>query len=165
MQNEIRFQRLGGSCQLLLEDTSDLRHVTELNDAHWIMTSVRTDSILCDKDFLHFLDSDGNGRIRVDEVKEAIRWMLRLFITPEHIMDGSDELALSSISEQNPEGRDICRTVRDLRPEEDHFRCVAERGRDHSAGTGAERSGCGLHPSDHAYGWQTGGPVRDGRCQ
>lgn len=112
MQNEIRFQRLGGSCQLLLEDTSDLRHVTELNDAHWIMTSVRTDSILCDKDFLHFLDSDGNGRIRVDEVKEAIRWMLRLFITPEHIMDGSDELALSSISEQNPEGRDICRTVR-----------------------------------------------------
>ena len=92
MQNEVRFQRLGGACQLVLKEADDLRNAAQLDAAHWIMTSVRTDSLLANKDFLAFLDADSNGRIRVDEVKAALNWMLSVLSDLSGVCKRSDVL-------------------------------------------------------------------------
>ncbi|MBR2428149.1 MAG: hypothetical protein IKB16_15555 [Lentisphaeria bacterium] len=112
MQNEVRFQRLGGSCQLVLENAEDFRNAAQLDAAHWIMTSVRTDSLLANKDFLAFLDADSNGRIRVDEVKAALNWMLSVLSDLSGVCKRSDVLYLNSLNENHPDGMNIARTVR-----------------------------------------------------
>lgn len=112
MQNEVRFQRLGGACQLVLKEADDLRNAAQLDAAHWIMTSVRTDSLLANKDFLAFLDADSNGRIRVDEVKAALNWMLSVLSDLSGVCKRSDVLYLNSLNENNPDGKNISRTIR-----------------------------------------------------
>ena len=110
--NSVRFQKLGGACQLVLENAEDLRNAAQLNAAHWVVTSVRTDSLFANKDFLAFLDADSNGRIRVDEVKNALNWMLSVLKNLSGVCSRSDVLCLDSINEDHPEGNKIGRTIR-----------------------------------------------------
>ena len=110
--SNIRFQRLGGSFQLLVERPSDLTFIPEMNDALWAMTSARTNAFRADPDFLSMLDTDGNGRIRVNEVKEAVRWMISVLIDYDGVMKGSDTLRLSAVNRNHPDGREIIRTIR-----------------------------------------------------
>ncbi|MBO4492201.1 MAG: hypothetical protein J5944_12690 [Lentisphaeria bacterium] len=110
--SDIRFQRLGGSFQLLVEKPSDLTFIPDLNDALWAMTSARCGAFRSDPDFLAMLDSDKNGRIRVNEVKEAVRWMTSLLTDFDGVMKGADTLRLNAVNRNNPEGREIIRTIR-----------------------------------------------------
>ena len=111
-KNNIRFQRLGGSYQLLVERPSDLTFIPEMNDALWAMTSARCGAFRCDPDFLSMVDTDGNGRIRVNEVKEAVRWMISVLTEFDGVMNGSDTLRLSAVNRNHPDGREIIRTIR-----------------------------------------------------
>ncbi len=108
----MKFRRLGGSFQLVIENSEDIARVPELDPAHWAMTSIRIDSMVCDKEFLTLMDSDRNGKIRTDEVKNAIRWMLSLLKDRSGIDSGSAELKLSAIDDSLPEGREILETMR-----------------------------------------------------
>lgn len=108
----MKFRRLGGSFQLVIENSEDIARVPELDPAHWAMTSIRIDSMVCDREFLTFMDSDRNGKIRTDEVKNAIRWMLSLLKDRSGIDSGSAELKLSAVNDSLPEGREILETMR-----------------------------------------------------
>lgn len=112
MNNKISFQRLGGACQLTLEKAEDLRFILELNDALWAMTSADVKAFIADKSFLQHLDADSNGRIRVDDVKSALRWMLSLLRNLDGVIRGSDTLELADVNTAEPEGQEICRTAR-----------------------------------------------------
>ena len=112
MNKSVRFQKLGGTCQLVLENADDLRNAAQLNAAHWIVTSVSTESLFANKEFLAYLDADSNGRIRVDEVKNALNWMLDVLKDLSGVCTQSDVLYLDSINEENPDGNKIGRTIR-----------------------------------------------------
>ena len=112
MNKAVRFQKLGGTCQLVLENADDLRNAAQLNAAHWIVTSVSTESLFANKEFLAFLDADSNGRIRVDEVKNALNWMLGVLKDLSGVCTQSDVLYLDAINEDNPDGNKISRTIR-----------------------------------------------------
>lgn len=98
---KMRFTRLGGAPQLEITSFEDLREVLALDDALWALNSISVDSLRADRRLLQYIDSDGNGRIRTDEVKNAIRFLL------EHLSDGtgvtekSDTLVFSHLNKEN----------------------------------------------------------------
>ena len=72
------FERVGDSWQIAVRTADDLSHVKDLDAALWAMTSLPIDSISCDPEFLAFMDDDNNGKIRVDEARRAITWLLNI---------------------------------------------------------------------------------------
>ena len=76
---KIQFEKVGGSLQPIVKTAADMEKLLELSPAFWAITSVSLDAISMDPVFLKFIDSDSNGKIRVDEVKAAIRWILGRF--------------------------------------------------------------------------------------
>ena len=68
------FRSYGGVAQLHLRDASDLEAIEVLDEARWAATSVPTVQFNCDPGFLRFLDADGDGRVRLHDVREAQRW-------------------------------------------------------------------------------------------
>ncbi len=109
-EKKMRFQRLGGTCQLAIAGEKDFANIPELKDPLWAMTSAKTEAFLCDKDFLACLDADANGRIRVDEVKRQVKWQLSLLKDLSRTMKGSDVLDLNAINRETPEGEEIYQT-------------------------------------------------------
>jgi len=101
---KIIFRNYGGSYQLSIEKGEDLLNVLKLDEAHWAATSVPIEILNCDKKFLEYLDSDRNKRIRTDEVKKGISYILSHLKNPA-IIDGNDELNLSDLNTETESGK------------------------------------------------------------
>lgn len=74
--NDMKFARHGKAYQLVVATDRDLPHVLALDDSHWAATSAPVNAFKCDPQLLAYLDSDKNGRIRTDEIRDAVSWCL-----------------------------------------------------------------------------------------
>jgi hypothetical protein len=92
------FDRFAGSRQMRIRTVEDLLRIRNLPETHWVATACPKSAIACDPQFLRFLDEDGNERIRVREVIEAINWLCRMLRDPSGAVPGSDVLVLERLS-------------------------------------------------------------------
>ena len=102
-----RFQRVGGSLQLQLKSASDIKKVPELDEAFWAVTGIEVDALRFDRKFLNFVDSDSNGTIRTDEVKEALDFLIRNMKDLSGTVAASPVLSLDGINSDTAEGAAI----------------------------------------------------------
>ncbi len=107
---KVIFRNYGGSYQLSIEKGKDLLNVLKLDEAHWAATSVPIEILNCDRKFLEYLDTDRNKRIRTDEVKEGISYILSHLKNPS-VIDGTDELNLSDINDDSESGKLLKKTA------------------------------------------------------
>jgi len=107
---KVIFRNYGGSYQLSIEKGEDLLNVLKLDETHWAATSVPIEILNCDRKFLEYLDTDRNKRIRTDEVKEGISYILSHLKNPS-VIDGNDELNLSDINDDSESGKLLKKTA------------------------------------------------------
>ena len=109
-----RYRRLGGLYQLVVEGPDDLEALWALDEARWVASSAPIAGFSFDPAFLRFVDSDGNGRIRADELKAAARWTL------DRLADRSDlgaqraRLRLDALDTTRPGGRALMAAARQI---------------------------------------------------
>ena len=101
----LRFRQYGRAYQLRLEEPGDLDQVLELGESLWMATSAPVDAFACDPVFLGFVDYDHNGRIRCDEMREAVAWTTRLLADRSAMGTTTDSLRLAAINRDDDEGR------------------------------------------------------------
>jgi len=106
------FRNYGGSYQLRIQTPEDLKKVLVLPDSLWAATSIPVEILNCDKKFLIYLDTDKNGRIRTDEMRQAISWILKVIKNHSCILDGTDTLSLKDINRDIPEGEKLYTTAK-----------------------------------------------------
>lgn len=105
--NKMKFRSIGGSKQLTVEDADDMKNVLTLPAAQWAMTNISCDSIVCDKEFITFVDSDSNGRIRSDEVKLAVSWLLSCFKDFSGINAKTSTISIAALDTSSADGKII----------------------------------------------------------
>ncbi|RYE90687.1 MAG: kinesin, partial [Myxococcales bacterium] len=97
--NRLVFRRYGGSTQLQMKSFADLEQALEVPEALWVATACPTTGLSCDRRFLEFLDSDGNKRVRADELKAAVRWTRSMLRDTAGCDEGSEVLVLDRLTE------------------------------------------------------------------
>jgi hypothetical protein len=102
-----KFFRAGGFDQVHLENGSDLTTLDQLDPKLWVALSCPARGVELDSKTLELIDTDGDGRIRVPEIIEAVKWTTSLLDNPDDLIKRSPELPLSSINTQSPEGQII----------------------------------------------------------
>ncbi|MFP4380619.1 MAG: hypothetical protein ACLFUS_08975 [Candidatus Sumerlaeia bacterium] len=105
------FRNYGGHYQLRIEKPEDLQQVAALDEGLWAATSGPANGLQCDPVFLKYMDNDSNGRIRVDEVKTAVDWLLRMMKGYAGIGENRDVLRVEDIDESHAEGQKLRSTV------------------------------------------------------
>ncbi|MBN1445491.1 MAG: hypothetical protein JW957_05240 [Candidatus Omnitrophica bacterium] len=106
------FSNYGGSYQLDIKTPGDLAKILDMDEALWAAASIPLNILNIDRKFLEYLDSDKNGRIRTDEIKSAISWLLCVLKDYSHISGASDALSIESINGDIPEGKILVRTAK-----------------------------------------------------
>ena len=105
--NPIQFEKVGGSLQPIIKTAEDMSNLLSLPPAFWSITSISMDAVSMDPVFLKFMDSDCNGKIRVDEIKTAVRWVLDRLKNYKNLENGSDTLVLEDLNTDDIEAGDI----------------------------------------------------------
>ncbi|MBN1675329.1 MAG: hypothetical protein JXR37_30090 [Kiritimatiellae bacterium] len=107
----MRFSKFGKTYQLSIETADDLRQVLTLDESHWVATSAPVSAFRCDPEFLKSVDTDNNGRICSDDLKEAVRWLVARIEDDARLSEGDDTIALSAVRE-NAETGELRTTAR-----------------------------------------------------
>lgn len=94
----LTFRRIGTAFHPVIADFDDLVALLEVPDAHWIATSAPTAGLHCDPQFLRVLDEEGDGRVRAEELRAAIRWVEARLSDPARWQPGSEVLALAALA-------------------------------------------------------------------
>ena len=98
----MRFKKYGRTCHLQIESADDLQHVLTLDESLWVATSAPTSAFRCDPKLLALLDTDTNGRIYTNEVRDAARWLLDTLTDHSRLADDADALPLCAIRAEAP---------------------------------------------------------------
>ncbi len=104
-KNKPIFDKYGGYYHLRISNVNDLCHILDLSDGRWMATSCPIFGLNMDSSFLRFLDVDSNGRIISDEVREAIRWLLKYIKLTDSTHQHQSYLSLDLINTDTPEGK------------------------------------------------------------
>jgi len=98
------FVRVGGLDQVVITTAADLIHLPELDQKLWVALSCPVKGTFLDEKTLALIDCDHDGRIRVPELLEAIRWATVHLKDVGTLLTGGDRLPLADINDQTPEG-------------------------------------------------------------
>lgn len=99
----LTFDKLGGLEQLRIDTPEAFAAVLELDKALWVTTSAPIDQFVTDEKMRAYLDADQNGRFRLVELQDAVRWLLAHLRDRSTLMKEQDSLALAAFDGHNPE--------------------------------------------------------------
>lgn len=109
-----RFFRSGGFDQVRIESADDLRHLGELDQKLWAVLACPTAGLEFDEKTLQLIDGDGDGRIRVAELRAAVRWVCEVLRDPGVVFQPGDALDVSAIDDRSEMGRELLAAARDV---------------------------------------------------
>ena len=109
-----KFHRLGGLDQVILQSADDLTHLDELDSKLWAALSCPSTGLELDDRTLALIDTDRDGRLRLPEVLEAVKWLSQRLQDPGSIINPPENLPLSYINQETEAGRNLAATGRML---------------------------------------------------
>lgn len=112
MGHTFNFFRAGGFNQVRLASGADLLNLDQLDQKLWVALACPTQGLVFDPRTLQLIDSDGDGRIRANELIAACKWAGSLLKNADLLVQAPGELALDAINGDSDEGRLIVQAAR-----------------------------------------------------
>ena len=109
-----RFLRCGGFDQVRIDNAQDLQHLGELDQKLWAVLACATSGLEFDALTLRLLDSDQDGRIRVPELLQAVRWTCQRLRAPDLLFQPGDALPLDALHTDDAEGARLLAAARQV---------------------------------------------------
>ena len=74
------FTTIGGVTRVCIDDGQAIAHLNELDQKLWTVLSCPVQAIELDKKTLDILDSNGDGKIHVNEMVAASQWLTKIIL-------------------------------------------------------------------------------------
>ena len=98
------FASVGGQVRVKITSGKDIAHLGELDRKLWTVLSSPVTGLEFDSQSLAYLDTDGDGKIRVDEVIAAAQWLTKVIKDPDLLLKGEAVIPLDVFNTEDPEG-------------------------------------------------------------
>ncbi|MCR5519996.1 MAG: hypothetical protein K6F21_06655 [Bacteroidales bacterium] len=109
-----KYASVGGSVRVKLESGADIANLASLDRKKWTVLSCPTTGLEFDEKTLKLLDTDGDGRIHVDEVIATSQWITSAIKDPDILLKGQGELKLSDFNTENEEGAKLQKSAKQI---------------------------------------------------
>ena len=108
------FTTIGGNTRVHIAKGEDFRHLGELDEKMWTVLSCPTTGLEISDHTLALMDSDHDGKIRIDEVVATSNYLCSVLRDPSILLEEKDELKIADLNEENAEAKqmaDIARRI------------------------------------------------------
>ncbi|MBQ7750635.1 MAG: phage holin family protein [Bacteroidales bacterium] len=109
-----KFASVGGSVRVKITSGEDIAHLGELDRKMWTVLSCPASGLEFDAKTLGILDSNKDGKIRVDEVIAAAQYLTKIIKDPDLIVKGETTLPLSAFNEEDEDGRRLLASAKQI---------------------------------------------------
>ena len=105
---------LGGVTRVKISTGEDIAHLHELDQTMWTVLSCPVKGLELEERTLQLMDSDNDGKIRVDEVTSASQWLCRVLRDPNKLIEASDTLTLDDLNRDDEEGAKLYENAQEV---------------------------------------------------
>lgn len=109
-----KYSSLGGAVRIAVESGEDIAHLGELDQKLWTVLSCPTTGLEFNRRFLEILDSDNDGKIRINEVIAASNWITSILKNSDRLLDDQPEIGIDEINSDNPEGAALAEAAKKM---------------------------------------------------
>ena len=109
-----KFSKIGGVTRVNIETGEDIAHLGELDQKMWTVLSCPTKGLEIDEKTLTLLDTDQDGKIKVNEVIAASQWLTKVLKDPNLLTKQSDTLNLSDINQETEDGKKLYNSAKQI---------------------------------------------------
>lgn len=113
-----KFIGVGGQVRVNIQSGEDIKNLSKLDQKMWSVLSMPVKGLEFDQTTLKYLDSDNDGKIRVDEITAATDWITSVIKNPDILLEGVDSIPLSEINQDTEAGKKLydtaCQILKDL---------------------------------------------------
>ncbi len=99
-----KFNTVGGVTRVVIDRGEDIAHLGELDQKLWTVLSCPVNGLEFDARTLALMDSDGDGKIRVNEVVAASKWLDNVLVDMEYLFKGKDCIDFADVRTNTDEG-------------------------------------------------------------
>ncbi|MBO4625417.1 MAG: hypothetical protein J5646_08015 [Bacteroidales bacterium] len=108
------FASVGGTVRVKIRNGEDIRHLGELDRKMWTVLSCPVTNLEFDEKSLKYIDVDGDGKIRVDEVIATANWLTGILKNPDILLEEKDALQLDDFNTEDPVGARLQASARQI---------------------------------------------------
>ena len=98
------FNTVGGVARVKISSGADIAHLDELDPKMWTVLSCPVSGLEIDEKSLSYVDCDGDGKIRVNDVVATAKWLTRALNNPDAILEGKDSFDIELFNKEDASG-------------------------------------------------------------
>lgn len=107
------FDNVGGSSRVRISRGEDISHLAELDPKMWTVLSCPVSGLEIDDRSLAYIDSDSDGKIRVNDVVATAEWVTSAVKDTDAILKGDDSIDLDQFSDSDT-GRKLYNSAKQI---------------------------------------------------
>ena len=98
------FNTVGGVARVKISSGADIAHLDELDPKMWTVLSCPVSGLEIDEKSLSYVDCDGDGKIRVNDVVATAKWLTGVLNNPDAILEGKDSFDIELFNKEDASG-------------------------------------------------------------
>ena len=102
-----QFGNVGGCPRVKISTGEDIAHLSELDPTMWTVLSCPVKGLEISDKSLGYIDMNGDGKIRVNDVVDTAEWLTGVLKNNDLILAGSDSVDIEQINQENEAGRKL----------------------------------------------------------
>ncbi|MCQ2144050.1 MAG: hypothetical protein MJY56_08285, partial [Bacteroidales bacterium] len=111
---EWKYCTIGGVTRIKIDSGEDIAHLDELDRKLWTVLSCPVKGLEYDEKTLALLDTDGDGKVFVDEIIAAAKWLTSVLNDPDLLLKRDDVLSLDALNTENEEGLKLYNSAKQI---------------------------------------------------
>lgn len=109
-----KFSTVGGVTRVNIESGQDILHLDELDRKLWTALSCPLKNLEIDEKTMAMLDTNGDGKIHIEEVVAASKWLTSVVNDPELLLKREAFIPFSAFNTSNEEGLHLLETSKQI---------------------------------------------------
>ena len=101
------FVNVGGTARVRINSGEDIAHLNELDPKMWTVLSCPTTGLEIDDKSLKYMDCDGDGKLRVNDVICVSQWITSVLKDKDLILKGADTIDINQINTDDTNGKKL----------------------------------------------------------
>lgn len=108
------FINVGGSARVRINSGEDIAHLAELDPKMWTVLSCPTTGLEIDDKSLKYMDCDGDGKLRINDVICVSQWIMSMLKDKDLILKGSNSIDINDINTEDANGKKLYSSAKQI---------------------------------------------------
>ena len=108
------YDNIGGSTRVKITTGADIAHLGELDPKKWTVLSCPSTGLEIDEKSLKYIDTDNDGRIRVNDIVSTAQWATAAIKDADLLTKGADSIDIEQFNQEDANGKRLYNSAKQI---------------------------------------------------